>query len=209
MAKYTGPKCKKCRREGEKLFLKGDRCNTPKCSMVRRNYPPGIHGQTSGRNLSDYSFHLREKQKAKRIYGLLERQFENYFTKASKGEGVTGDNLLQLLESRLDNVIFRLNFAKSRGQAREIVNHGHILINDKVVNIPSYQVKVGDMIKIKDSSVKKAYFVNLSKVKTADSAPKWLRTDNKSLQGEMVSLPDAENLDNRINTQMIVEYYSK
>lgn len=208
MAKYIGPKCKVCRREGEKLFLKGDRCNTPKCAVVRRNYAPGVHGQSAGKNLSDYNIHLREKQKAKRIYRLLERQFQNYFVKANRKEGVTGEILLQLLETRLDNVVYRLGLAKSRSQARAIVSHGHMRLNGKSVNIPSCQVKLGDVIDIKESSAKKSYFVNLAKTRVVEAVPNWLKT-GKSLKGEVVSLPTSEDVDSRINTQLIVEYYSK
>lgn len=209
MAKNTDPKCKKCRREGEKLFLKGDRCYTAKCSMVRRNYPPGLHGQSANKKLSDYSFHLREKQKARRIYGLLEKQFKNYFVKASKKKGVTGDILLQFLESRLDNVIYRLGMAKSRMQARQIVNHGHVLVNKKPINIPSYQVREGDMIEIKENSLKNKYFDEMLKSRNIDSVPSFLKTTAKSLKGEMVSLPNVDDIEHRINTQLIVEYYSK
>ena len=209
MAKYTDSKCKLCRREGDKLFLKGDRCNTAKCAMVRRNYPPGQHGQTARKNMSDYNTHLREKQKAKRIYGLLEKQFENYFIKANKAEAVTGDTLMQLLERRLDNTIFRLGFAKSRSLARQIVCHGHIQVNGRLVDVPSFQVKEGDTITIKESAAKKNYFTALAKVRVTEAVPGWLKTDAKSLSGEVVALPKMHDIDNRINTQLIVEYYSK
>lgn len=209
MARNIGSKCKMCRREGEKLLLKGERCYTQKCSMVRRNYPPGIHGAAVSKNLSDYNFHLREKQKAKKIYGLLEKQFKNYFIKASKKKGVTGNLLLQLLERRLDNIIYRLGIVKSRNQARQVVSHGHIEVNGRVINIPSYEVKIGDKIKVKKNSLKKPYFNNLLKAKSAESILPWLKFDKKSLQGEMAELPKVEEIDSSIDTQLIVEYYSK
>jgi len=209
MAKNLSPKCKMCRREGEKLLLKGDRCFTQKCSIVRRNYVPGMHGPASSKNMSDYNIHLREKQKAKKIYGLLEKQFKNYFIKANKKEGVTGDLLLQLLEGRLDNVIFRLGIVKSRNGARQIVGHRHVKVNDRIVNIPSFQVSIGDKISIKENSLKKAYFSNLLKIKSTESIPSWLRKDVKNLKGEVVDLPKIDEIDSSINTQLIVEYYSK
>lgn len=209
MAKNLSPKCKMCRREGEKLLLKGDRCYTQKCSMVRRNYAPGMHGPANSKNMSDYNIHLREKQKAKKIYGLLEKQFKNYFVKASKKEGVTGDLLLQLLERRLDNVIFRLGVVKSRSGARQVVSHRHVEVNGGVVNIPSFQVKIGDKISIRENSLKKSYFSNLMKVKTDESAPSWLKKDAKGLKGEIVDSPKVDEIDSSINTQLIVEYYSK
>lgn len=209
MAKNLSPKCKLCRREGEKLLLKGDRCFTQKCSMVRRNYVPGTHGPSSSKNMSDYNIHLREKQKAKKIYGLLEKQFKNYFIKASKNEGVTGDLLLQLLERRLDNVVFRLGIVKSRNEARQVVSHRHVEVNGRVVNIPSFQVSVDDKISIKNSSIKKTYFSNLTKIKTPDNAPNWLKREGKKLAGEIANLPKIEDIDSSINTQLIVEYYSK
>ena len=209
MAKNLSPKCKMCRREGEKLLLKGDRCYTQKCSMVRRNYVPGMHGPSNSKNMSDYNTHLREKQKAKKIYGLLEKQFKNYFVKANKSEGITGDLLLQLLERRLDNVVFRLGVVKSRSGARQVVGHRHVEVNGRVVNIPSFQVKVGDKINIKENSLKKAYFSNLVKVKTTEPVPSWLKNNAKGLKGEIVDLPKIGEIDNSINTQLIVEYYSK
>jgi small subunit ribosomal protein S4 len=209
MAKNLNPRCKMCRREGEKLLLKGERCYTQKCSIVRRNYVPGMHGSASSKNMSDYNIHLREKQKARRIYGLLERQFKNYFVKASKKEGVTGNLLLQLLERRLDNVIYRLGIAKSRYGARQIVNHRHVEVNGKVVNIPSFQVKVGDVINIKKNSFKKTYFSDLEKVKTTESAPSWIKKEAKGFKAEIVDLPKIGEIDCSINTQLIVEYYSK
>lgn len=209
MAKNLSPKCKMCRREGEKLLLKGDRCYTQKCSMVRRNYVPGMHGPSSSKNMSDYNIHLREKQKAKKIYGLLEKQFKNYFVKASKKQDVTGDLLLQFLERRLDNVVFRLGIVKSRNGARQIVSHRHVEVNGRVVNISSFQVKIGDVVSVKANSLKKPYFTNSMKVKTTEPVPSWLERDAKSFKGEVVDLPKVNEIDNSINTQLIVEYYSK
>jgi len=202
-------KCKKCRREGEKLFLKGERCFTPKCAMVRRSYPPGFHGPMATKELSEYGIRLREKQKVKEIYGLREKQFKNYFVKASKKKGVTGELLLQFLEKRLDNVVFRLGFARSRDLARQVVNHGHILVNNRVVNIPSYQVKQGDIIQVRPNSLKKSYFVNLMKTISSENVPKWLKLDVKNLRGEVVGMPTLKDINRHINTQLIVEYYSK
>ncbi len=209
MAKNLSPKCKKCRREGEKLFLKGERCYTQKCSITRRNYVPGMHGPANSKNMSDYNTHLREKQKARKIYGLLEKQFKNYFIKASKKKGVTGSLLLQLLERRLDNVVFRLGIAKSRNGARQIVSHRHVKVNGRVVNISSFQVKVGDVIEVKTNSLKKPYFSDLAKVKTTESIVSWLKKDAKNFKAEIIDLPKIEEIDNSINTQLIVEYYSK
>ena len=209
MAKNLDPKCKRCRREGEKLFLKGERCYTPKCSMIRRNYFPGVHGPAGIVGKSEYYLQLREKQKAKKIYGLLEKQFRNYFLKASKKKGITDEILMQLLERRLDNVVFRLGFAKSRMQARQLINHKHFLVNDKIVNIPSYQVKQKDKIKLKKSSIKKPYFSNIIKSLTSETVPKWLKLDTKNLCGEVIDLPTLADIDRRINTRLIVEYYSR
>jgi small subunit ribosomal protein S4 len=207
--KKKSPQCRLCRRAGEKLFLKGERCYTPKCSIVKRNYPPGFHGPSSRGEAGEYGLRLREKQKAKRIYGLRERQFKNYFIEASKKKGVTGDLLLQFLERRLDNVIFRLGFAKSRRLARQLVNHGHVWVNKHMVNIPSYMVKEGDAIEVKEVSLKKNYFTNLAKSKVLEGVPSWLKTAAKNLKGEVVSLPKSEDIDRHINTQFIVEHYSK
>ncbi|MEW6407192.1 MAG: 30S ribosomal protein S4 [Patescibacteria group bacterium] len=209
MARLLGPKCKRCRREKEKLFLKGERCYTPKCAMVKRNYLPGTHGQKGKGMLTEYNLHLREKQKAKKIYGILEKQFKKYFQIAAKKIGETGEVLVKLLESRLDNVIFRLGFASSRSQARLLVSHNHIKVNGKQVNIPSYQVKVGDIIEIKESSKKNKYFQGIKAKGKAEDVPKWLKLNTKTLKGEVVSLPTSADLDKKINTQLIVEYYSR
>jgi len=208
MAKNLDPKCKQCRREGEKLFLKGDRCNSPKCAMVKKNYPPGVHGLKGRGRQSDYSLQLREKQKAKKLYNLLEKQFKITFDKASKQKGDAGENLLKILEMRLDNTVYRLNFATSRSQARELVNHGHFTVNDKKVNIPSYQIKTGDIIKIKPSSKKNKLFSDLSeRLKKAD-VPGWLNLDEKELSAKILHKPNKDDME-KINMQMIVEFYSR
>lgn len=213
MARYTGPKCKICRREGEKLFLKGTRCLSPKCAIERRNYPPGQHGREAqyrrGR-ASDYSLQLREKQKVRRIYGILERQFRRYFREAQQRSGLTGSNLLGILESRLDSVIYRLGFADSRAQARQLVQHGHFNVNGRRTNIPSYIVRPGDVIEVRDGSRKRTYFKELRQV--ADQlaiAPEWLRRDTAALRGEMVRMPERTDIDYNINEQLVVEYYSR
>jgi len=209
MAKNLDSKCKLCRREGEKLFLKGDRCYSPKCAMVKKNYPPGIHGVKGRGRQSDYSVQLREKQKAKRLYNLLEKQFKITYIKAAKQKGDAGENLLKLLETRLDNVIYRLGFACSRSQARELVSHGHFFINNKKVNIPSYQVKTGDIISIKVSSKKNKIFNNLvERLKKVD-LPSWLNLNNEELIGKVLHLPKKEDIELKVNTQMIVEFYSR
>ena len=202
-------KCKKCRRAGEKLFLKGDRCNTPKCAVTRRNYPPGIHGPKGESRISEYGVQLKEKQKAKRIYGMREKQFKNSFVKATKKTGITGDMFAQLLETRLDNVVHKLGFAKSRTLARQLVNHGHISVNDKSVNVPSYNVKVKDIIKVKDNAKKKNYFQNTSKTIIKDDVPNWLEVDTKNLSGTVTNMPTQMDMDRSINMKQIVEFYSK
>ena len=209
MAKNLDPKCKQCRREGEKLFLKGDRCNSPKCAMVKKNYPPGIHGAKGRRRQSDYSLQLREKQKAKKLYNLLEKQFKITFNKASQQKGDAGENLLKALETRLDNVIYRLSFAFSRSQARQLVNHGHFTVNDKKVNIPSYQVKSGDVIKIRLSSQKNKAFNNLSEKLKKAEVPGWLNLNQKELTGKVLHQPSKDDVEMKINKQMIVEFYSR
>lgn len=203
------PKCKKCRRYGEKLFLKGERCNTPKCAITRRNYAPGIHGPKGSPRQSEYGAQLFEKQKAKKIYGMREKQFKNYFIKASKKKGLTGNMLTQLLETRLDNVVFRLGLANSRASSRQIVNHGHITINNQSVNIPSCQVKINDIIKIKKNSKKNNYFQNIAKTIIKDTIPKWLEMNLKELSGKVIALPSQADIDKSINTKQIVEFYSK
>ncbi len=212
MARYTGPKCKICRREGEKLFLKGARCLSPKCAIERRNYPPGQHGRESqfrrGR-ASDYSLQLREKQKARRMYGVLERQFRRYFGEALRRPGLTGSNLLAILESRLDNVVFRLGYADSRDQARQLVQHGHFNVNGRRTNVPSYILRPGDRITVREGSRKRTYFKELRDFAQERSVPEWLSRDVSNLSGEMVRLPERTDIDYTINEQLIVEYYSR
>lgn len=208
MARYIGPVCRLCRREGVKLFLKGTRCNTDKCGVAKRAFIPGQHGK-SRTKLSNYGLQLREKQKAKRIYGVLEQQFRNYFKKAKRLKGVTGHILLQFLERRLDNVIFRLSFATSRQDARQIVQHGHVLVNGKAVNIPSYLVKAGDLIEIKgkESTLKRMHDT-IEFVKER-GIPQWLEQDPANLKGKVIKLPLREDVGFPLQEQLIVELYSK
>jgi small subunit ribosomal protein S4 len=206
VARYTGPSCKLCRREGMKLFLKGERCLTEKCAIERRSYPPGEHGR--GRiKQSQYLLQLREKQKARRYYGLLERQFRNYYEKAARGSGVSGENLLRLLETRLDNVIYRLGFAASRSQARQLVRHGHFQVNGRRVNIPSFQVKPNDVIMLKTGSPAEQVVRDATDL-TASVAP-WLQADHDGLTGKILKLPDREDIDTPVQESLIVELYSK
>ena len=207
MAKYVGPDCRLCRREGEKLFLKGDRCFSNKCAMVKRPYAPGVHGQNR-KKPTPYSVQLREKQKMKRIYGLLEKQFHKYYLMAERMRGVTGENMLTLIERRLDNVVYRMGIGVSRAQARQIVNHSHNTVNGKNVNIPSYLVKVGDEIAIKETKKDKPFFVELKEASYKNSL-KWLDFDPKTLKGKILSLHTREDIDMNIAEQMIVELYSK
>ena len=208
MARYTDAVCRLCRKEGQKLFLKGDRCYTEKCAADRRPYPPGQHGQSRTKT-SEYGLQLREKQKARRYYGILESQFHGYFDMASKRKGKTGENLLSILESRLDNVVYRLGFAMSRAEARQLVLHGHFLVNAKKVNIPSFLVKPGMIITLKEKSR------NLDKLKSVIDAnafrqpPKWLEYDANALVAKVVAYPSREDIDMPIEEQLIVEHYSK
>jgi small subunit ribosomal protein S4 len=206
MARDTSPQCKQCRREGQKLFLKGQRCFTEKCGVERRSYPPGEHGRGRMRQ-SEYRTQLREKQKARRYYQLLERQFRGYYDKAARQEGVTGDNLLRLLERRLDNVLVRLGFAASRRQARQLVSHGHWQINGKRVDIPSFQVRPDDVITIKASST--AADVVRSATELTAAVPPWLQADHDSLTAKVLRLPERSEITTPISEQLIVELYSK
>ena len=208
MAKYTGPACRLCRREGAKLFLKGERCNSEKCSFNKRQTPPGQHG-AARKKASGYSVQLREKQKAKRIYGLCEKQFRGYFEKAENMRDITGENILILLERRLDNVVYRMGIAPSRDQARQLVSHATITVNGKNVNIPSYLVKKGDVIAVKESKAEKTYFKALKEQKAVIGMPKWVKFDNATLKGEVVELPTREDIDLPIEEHLIVELYSK
>ncbi|MFA5359468.1 MAG: 30S ribosomal protein S4 [Patescibacteria group bacterium] len=209
MAKYIGAKCKLCRREGDKLMLKGERCSTAKCAIVKRNYPPGLHGPKGRARQSGYNMQLREKQKAKRIYNLMEKQFALSFTRAIKQKGEAGENLMKILETRLDNVIYRLGFAASRAEARVLTNHGHFTVNDIKVNIPSFNVKTGDIIKIKKASRNNKKFANLSEKLKKVEIPGWLNLDIKDLSAKVLGQPTKENFESKINSQMIVEFYSK
>lgn len=206
MAKYTGADCKLCRREGCKLFLKGERCLTKKCAMERRPVAPGVHG-AARKKVTEYGLQLREKQKVKRTYGLLEKQFKGYYEKASKMNGIVGDNMLSLLERRLDNVVFRMGIGASRAESRQIVNHGHITVNGKVVNIPSFLVSVDDVIAIKESKKEKPMFKNLKDVKVV--MPKWLEFNTETLTGKINALPTRDDIDMNFQEHLIIELYSK
>ena len=210
MSKNLEPKCKQCRRIGEKLFLKGDRCSASKCAITRRSYPPGVHGpKGSRRKISDYGSQLKEKQKAKKTYNLMEKQFRLTFKKAKQQSGDAGENLFKLLETRLDNVAYRLGFAVSRGQARELVSHGHFLVNDKKVNIPSYRVKTGDVIKIKQNSQGLKQFNALRERLKKTEVPGWLHLDAKELSGKVLHTPAFNEIRTNIDARVIVEFYSR
>ena len=211
MARYVNSVCKLCRREGEKLFLKGERCFSPKCSVERRSYPPGLHGRQAQfrRKESDYGLQLREKQKVRRLYGVFERQFRRYFQQAQRMKGLTGENMLIVLESRLDNVIYRLGLASSRAQARQLISHGHFEVNGRKTNVPSFLVSVGDKVAVRENSKKKVHFKDLTKELDGGRVPGWLSLDTKSLSGEVLSLPTRDQIDLTLNEQLIVEYYSR
>lgn len=206
MARDTGPQCKQCRREGTKLFLKGERCLTDKCGVERRNYPPGDHGRGRMRQ-SEYRVQLREKQKARRYYGVLERQFANYYDKASRQEGVTGENLLRLLESRIDNVLVRLGFAASRRQARQMVRHGHWNVNGRRVDIPSYQVRPDDVITMKAGAPVETVVRDATELTSV--VPAWLQADHDGLTAKVLRLPERQEITTPVQEQLIVELYSK
>lgn len=208
MARYTGPSCRLCRREGSELFLKGERCYTDKCAIKRRSYPPGQHGQ--GRiKVSDYGVQLREKQKVRRIYGILENQFRGYFETADRMKGVTGENLLFILERRLDNVAYRLGFATSRDEARQLVRHGHFTLNGKKVNIPSLQVKAGDVLQLREKSRKVAAISESLEGVVRRGIPQWLELDKDAFKGTVKAMPVREDVTMPIQEQLIVELYSK
>jgi len=209
LARYTGSVCRICRRENTKLFLKGDRCYGEKCGFERRSYPPGQHGQQRRRKVSDYCIQLREKQKVKRMYGLLEQQFQSNFKKAERMKGITGSNLLLLLERRLDNIVYRLGFASSRNHARQLVRHDHFLINGRKVNIPSYLVKVGDTITLREKSRKAQVFLESMETVARRGIPEWLEMDNENFTGAVKAFPNREDLTMPIQEQLIVELYSK
>ncbi|SES89277.1 30S ribosomal protein S4 [Anaerobranca gottschalkii] len=208
MARYTGAVCRLCRREGTKLFLKGERCYTPKCAVDRRNYAPGQHGQNR-KKLSEYGVQLREKQKLRRIYGVAEKQFRNYFKEANRRQGVTGENLLQILESRLDNVVFRLGFATSRTEARQLVTHGHFTVNGKKVDIPSYLTKPGDVIEVKEKSKESPKFKDLREFAATQNLVPWLERDVEALRGRVLAVPSRDEIDVPVAEHLIVELYSR
>jgi len=210
MARYRGPTCRLCRREGVRLYLKGERCFTGKCAIEKRPYPPGEHAQTRmRRRISDYGIQLREKQKLRRMYGLLERQFRRYFTEASRSSGVTGDALLQLLERRLDNVVWRLGFASSRAQARELVTHGHFAVNDRPVNIPSYQTRPGDTVSVRQPSRNLPPIIGAVSGAGARRLPPWLQIEADAMRGTVLSLPTRDEIDTQVQEGLVVEYYSR
>ena len=208
MARNSGPACKLCRRERQKLFLKGDRCYTDKCGIDRRNYPPGQHGQRRGK-FSNYGTQLREKQKVKRMYGVLEKQFRRYFQEADRLKGITGDNLLMLLERRLDNMVYRLGFACSRRQGRQLVHHNHFLVNGKRVNIPSYLVKAGDVIEVREKSRKMPAINESLEAVQRLGAPSWLELNKDAYQGKILAFPARQEITIPIEEQLIVELYSR
>jgi small subunit ribosomal protein S4 len=207
MARYTGPVCRLCRREGMKLYLKGDRCYSDKCAIDRRSYVPGQHGQ-GRKKVSGYGLQLREKQKAKRYYGVMESQFRKYFNMAERMKGVTGENLLSILESRLDNLVYRIGLGESRKEARQLVRHGHFLVNGKKVDIPSYLVKVGDVVEVKESSRNSEKFKELAE-NNQRVAPDWLEVDMEKMRARVVGVPKKEHIDIPIEEHLIVELYSR
>jgi small subunit ribosomal protein S4 len=219
MAKDLGPACKQCRREAEKLFLKGERCFSPKCAFERRGFAPGMHGRSTGSRRgrkgggsgreSDYSRQLRAKQKARRVYGIFERQFRRYYETALRRRGITGLALLQTLESRLDNVVFRLGFASSRGHARLLVTHGHFMVNGRRTDIPSMVLSAGDLITVREGSRESTYFKELASVAEVRNTLPWLSRDLQTLSGSVLRLPERAEIDGNLNEQLIVEYYSR
>ena len=209
MARYIGSSCRLCRRENQKLFLKGDRCYGDKCAFERRPFAPGQHGQRRAGKVSDYSAQLREKQKVKRIYGVLEKQFRGYYTRADRQKGITGTNLLILLESRLDNVVYRMGFAASRNQARQLVKHSHFLVNSRKVNIPSYIVKPGDIVEVKEKSQKVPQILEAMETVVRRGIPNWMEVDKEHFRGTLQALPNREDLTMPVQEQLIVELYSK
>lgn len=210
MARYNGPVCRLCRREGMKLFLKGERCHTEKCAIEKRNFVPGQHGKERKTKVQAYGLQLREKQKARRYYGILEGQFRNYFEKASKLKGITGDNLLNMLERRLDNVVYRMGFGTSRNQARQVVRHGHILVNGRKVNIPSFQVVPGDAIEVREGSKSNAGILAARDATASVPSPAWIEIDRDGLKAKILQQPKREDLVQiQLNEQLIVELYSK
>ena len=206
MARYTDANCRLCRREGQKLFLKGERCYSGKCAIEKRNYAPGQHGQ-SRKKVSDYGLQLREKQKAKRFYGMQEKQFRNLFDKAARRQGKTGENLLVLLETRLDNVVYRLGFASSRKEARQLVVHGHFTVNGKKATAPAMELKAGDVVKVKEKSTSSPKFKEIKEMSI--TVPAWMAVDVEKLEGKVVAMPTREDIDTPVAEHLIVELYSK
>ncbi|MCD6364038.1 MAG: 30S ribosomal protein S4 [Synergistetes bacterium] len=211
MGRYIGPVCRLCRAEGMKLFLKGEKCYTDKCPFSRRPFPPGMHGRDRRRKLTEYGMRLREKQKLKRIYGMREEQFKRFFEIAAKQKGMTGDNLLRLLERRLDNVVYRLGFAPSRRAARQAVSHGHILVNGRKVTVPSYLVDQGDVIEIKPKSRESELFKHIPEDSNSSSVPAWLELEAQNFRGRVLTLPEVDQIDTArmVNMQLVVEFYSR
>lgn len=209
MGRYTDSVCRQCRREGEKLFLKGDRCYSEKCAVERRPFPPGAHGQGRRPKASEYGIQLREKQKTKRIYGLMEKQFRNYFNKADRQQGITGVNLLILLERRLDNIVYRMGFGASRKEARQLVTHGHFTVNGKKASIPSMLLRVGDVVQVKGGSMDSHKFKELKEQASYKTPPEWLSVDAENMTGRVLAYPLREQIDTTINEQLIVELYSR
>jgi small subunit ribosomal protein S4 len=209
MARNLDAKCRQCRREGEKLFLKGEKCYTDKCAIERRSYAPGQHGQKSGQRMSDYGKQLREKQKIRKIYGVLERQFRRTYGEASRSRGVTGERLLQLLETRLDSIAYRMGFGASRTESRQLVRHNGVLVNGKRVNIPSYQVKPGDVVEIADKAKSQLRVKAAAEAAEGRGIPEWLEVDAKALKGTFKTLPARTDLPSSINESLVIELYSK
>ncbi len=210
MARYNGPSCRQCRREGMKLFLKGERCHTEKCAIEKRNFPPGQHGKDRKPKIVGYGLQLREKQKARRYYGILEQQFRNLYEKASAQKGITGDNMLNMLERRLDNVIYRMGFGTSRPQSRQIVRHGHIQVNGRKVNIPSYVVKPGDIVEVREKSRNNPTILGARDATAHAPSPNWREVDREGLKAKVLGQPKREDLVQiQLNEQLIVELYSK
>ena len=208
MARYTDPVCRLCRREGLKLFLKGGRCYTKKCSFERRPTPPGQHG-VRRRKVGDYGLQLREKQKVRRVYGVLEKQFRNYFIEATRQSGVTGEALLRSLELRLDNAVFRLGYAPSRAAARQLVSHGHFAVNGVPTNIPSYRLKIGDRVEVRESHKERELFKTIKETLRSHQAPDWLSLDAAKMAGSVLALPRRDQMPPEFNEQLVVEYYSR
>jgi len=209
LGRYIGPVCRICRRVGEKLFLKGERCLTPKCGIERRASPPGDHGAARRRRVSEHGVQLREKKRARAIYGVLERQFSKYFDEAAKKPGVTGQYLLQLLERRLDNVVFRLGLADSRPQARQVINHGHVTVNGRKVDVASFKVNVGDKISFKERSKNTEYYKQLIQDLSRRPMPRWLSLDPQAITGSVTALPEPSDMDLKVDERLIVEFYAR